>query len=49
VAPGVDLDKDVLGKMEFSPKVGKEVKTMAKSLFGPGPMGLAKGLGRRRG
>lgn len=33
VAPGVDLERDVLGLMEFKPRIGKRVGTMDKSLF----------------
>jgi propionate CoA-transferase len=42
VAPGVDLDKDVLGMMEFRPTVYKELAEMDRGLFRPEPMGLAK-------
>lgn len=32
VAPGIDIDRDVLGRMEFQPKVG-EVRPMREGLF----------------
>ena len=39
VAPGVDLEKDVLGQMEFTP-IMKDVKTMDACLFTDEVMGL---------
>ncbi|MCF0120475.1 MAG: malonate decarboxylase subunit alpha, partial [Oscillospiraceae bacterium] len=33
IAPGVDLEKDVLGKMAFTPKVSPELKLMDARLF----------------
>ncbi|HEV2226457.1 MAG TPA: CoA-transferase [Nitrososphaerales archaeon] len=42
VAPGVDLDRDVLAKMEFKPRVGKELRIMDRSIFLPGPMKLSR-------
>ncbi len=33
IAPGIDLDRDVLGQMDFRPIV-KQVRTMAAHLFG---------------
>jgi len=44
VAPGVDLDRDIMGRMDFKPAVSKEVKEMDRRLFLPGNMGLAKAL-----
>src|SRR4029077_17586398 len=40
VAPGVDLDRDVLGKCEFELHVSPHLRTMAPSLFDPRPGGL---------
>jgi propionate CoA-transferase len=40
VAPGVDLDRDVLGQMAFRPKVAGEVRTMDERIFRAGSMGL---------
>jgi propionate CoA-transferase len=42
VAPGIDIQKDVLAKMEFRPQVAAELKDMDQSLFRPEPMQLAK-------
>lgn len=40
IAPGVDLQKDILDKMEFTPVVSKGVKQMDKRLFIDQPMGI---------
>jgi acyl CoA:acetate/3-ketoacid CoA transferase len=40
IAPGVDLQKDVLDKMEFKPIVSPDLKTMDARLFREEPMGL---------
>lgn len=40
IAPGVDLQKDVLDKMEFAPIVSGELKTMDTRLFDEQIMGL---------
>jgi acyl CoA:acetate/3-ketoacid CoA transferase len=41
LAPGVDLERDVLSKMEFSPKVGRSVGEMDPRIFSKGKMGIA--------
>ncbi|MCD8144755.1 MAG: acyl CoA:acetate/3-ketoacid CoA transferase [Oscillospiraceae bacterium] len=41
IAPGVDLEKDVLGQMEFKPLISAELKEMDACIFREGPMGLA--------
>ena len=40
IAPGVDLQKDVLDKMEFTPLVSDNLKTMDSRLFNEGLMNL---------
>ena len=40
IAPGVDLEKDVLGKMDFRPAVSPDLKLMDKRLFNAAVMGL---------
>ena len=40
IAPGVDLEKDVLGKMDFRPKISPDLKLMDVRLFRDEPMGL---------
>ena len=36
IAPGVDLEKDVLDMMDFQPLMAKEVKSMPEEIFGEG-------------
>ncbi len=43
IAPGIDLQKDVLDKMAFAPKVADNLKEMDASIFSPGPMNLQIG------
>ena len=43
IAPGIDLQKDVLDKMEFAPIVAKDIKLMDSRLFREEKMGLNKG------
>jgi len=42
VAPGVDLDRDVIGQMAFRPRVTPDLKTMDERIFRNGLMGLGK-------
>jgi propionate CoA-transferase len=44
VAPGVDVHRDVLSKMEFRPDISKNLKEMEQGIFRPEPMQLAKRL-----
>lgn len=39
-APGVDVDKDIIGKMKFKPKISPKVRMMDKRLFRERTMGL---------
>jgi propionate CoA-transferase len=41
VAPGIDVERDVLGQMGFQPRVAADLKTMDPRLYATGPMGLA--------
>jgi propionate CoA-transferase len=47
IAPGVDLQRDVLDQMDFPPRVAEPLRTMCEGLFRPEPMGLADQLGTR--
>ncbi|MGC9053972.1 MAG: acyl CoA:acetate/3-ketoacid CoA transferase, partial [Candidatus Hydrogenedens sp.] len=38
IAPGVDLEKNILSQMEFKPIIPNEIKTMDTKLFLPEPM-----------
>ncbi|OGB92112.1 MAG: hypothetical protein A3H39_19375 [candidate division NC10 bacterium RIFCSPLOWO2_02_FULL_66_22] len=40
IAPGIDQEKDVLGQMEFRPRVSANLRAMSARLFQPEPMGL---------
>ncbi len=46
VAPGIDMDRDVLGQMAFVPKLASDVRTMDERIFRRGPMGLRQAWGR---
>ena len=41
IAPGVDLERDVLAQAEFPLAVADDLRPMAPGLFRPEPMGLA--------
>lgn len=47
LAPGVDLERDVLAHMDFCPQISTELKTMDARLFYPEKMGLDRDLARR--
>jgi acyl CoA:acetate/3-ketoacid CoA transferase len=40
VSPGVDIDRDILSKMEFRPIIATPIKQMDERLFGVGKLGL---------
>ena len=40
VAPGLDVERDILGQMEFRPLIAPALRTMDPALFRPGPMHL---------
>jgi propionate CoA-transferase len=40
IAPGIDLERDVLSQMRFRPVVSPELKQMDARIFLPAPMGL---------
>lgn len=44
IAPGIDLDRDVLGRMAFRPRVSPDLKRMDARLFSPQPMSLRADL-----
>jgi propionate CoA-transferase len=40
IAPGLDMEKDVLSQMEYKPLIAPKVKLMDARLFKEGPMGI---------
>jgi propionate CoA-transferase len=46
IAPGVDLEKDVLAQMAFRPQIAPELKTMDARVFHAGLMGLKEEAGK---
>jgi acyl CoA:acetate/3-ketoacid CoA transferase len=42
VAPGIDVDGDVLGQLSFVPKLASDLRLMDERIFRPGPMGLRR-------
>ena len=42
IAPGIDLEKDVLAQMEFKPAIAEDLKLMDARLFTDEKMGLLK-------
>lgn len=47
IAPGIDLERDVIARMGFKPKVASDLKTMDARLFKPERMNLARDLAAR--
>jgi len=41
VAPGIDVERDVLAQMGFQPRVASDLRRMDARLYASGPMGLA--------
>ena len=44
IAPGIDLERDILGHMAFRPRVATDLRIMDARLFLPEPMGLREQL-----
>jgi propionate CoA-transferase len=46
VAPGIDVERDVLAQMHFRPRVAEQLRTIDAQVYADGPMGLAAEFGR---
>ena len=44
IAPGIDLDRDILSHMDFCPEIAKDLKLMDERLFIDKPMDLGRDL-----
>ncbi len=44
IAPGIDLERDVLAQMDFMPIISPQLKLMDAALFAEGPIGLRERL-----
>lgn len=42
IAPGMDLKRDILANMEFTPRISSNLKTMDLRIYNQGPMGLGE-------
>jgi propionate CoA-transferase len=49
IAPGVELERDVLSRMGFRPRVAEDLKTVDARVYATGPMGLAADFAARAG
>ena len=49
IAPGIDVERDVLAHMSFRPAIADDLKLMDARLFMPQPMGLAASASKQAG
>ena len=47
VAPGIDIETQILPYMEFKPIIGDDVKEMDPKIFGEGLIGLRETIGAK--
>lgn len=43
IAPGIDIEKDILGQMDFKPEITGDLREMDPRVFNEGLMGIKKG------
>jgi acyl CoA:acetate/3-ketoacid CoA transferase len=48
VAPGIDVEGEVLAQMGFRPRVADDLREMDRRLYATGPMGIGADFGARR-
>jgi propionate CoA-transferase len=48
MAPGIDVEKDILSQMEFKPRISPDLKTMPEEIFYPEWGKLKQHIGRRK-
>ena len=44
IAPGIDLERDILSQMAFRPQISPDLKRMDSRLFSPGVMGIERDI-----
>ena len=49
IAPGIDLQKDILDQMEFSPVISKDLTQMPADIFNESWGGLKKIMDQKNG
>ncbi len=49
VAPGIDIERDVMARMGFRPRIAENCRTIDLRVYAAGPMGLAADFAREAG
>jgi len=44
IAPGINLERDILAHMDFLPEIAKDLKLMDERIFMESPIGLERDL-----
>ena len=44
IAPGMELERDILARMDFRPRISPDLRLMDPRIFAPAPMGLRREL-----